>query len=113
ILVEDNKELAHNIQTFLEKEGFICETSFNYAEALDKLASFEYDIVILDIMLPDRSGLQLLEWIKREKIESGILIISARNAVDDKINGLELGADDYLTKPFHLTELNARLKAIY
>jgi len=113
ILVEDNKELAHNVQTFLEKEGFICETSFNYAEALDKLASFEYDIVILDIMLPDRSGLQLLEWIKREKIESGILIISARNAVDDKINGLELGADDYLTKPFHLTELNARLKAIY
>jgi DNA-binding response OmpR family regulator len=80
---------------------------------MDKLVSHHYDCIILDIMLPDGNGLSLLKFIKSEKIDSSILIISAKNALDDKVNGLELGADDYLTKPFHLPELHARLKAIY
>lgn len=113
LIVEDNAELAQNIHAFMEREGCVCESSSSCAEALDKLSSFEYDCIILDIMLPDNSGLDLLEYIKNEKIESGVLIISAKNALDDKIKGLELGADDYLTKPFHLPELNARVKAIY
>jgi DNA-binding response OmpR family regulator len=82
-------------------------------EALDKLSNFKYDIVLLDIMLPDGNGLDILDFIKQKEPETGVLIISAKNALDDKISGLELGADDYLTKPFHLSELNARLKAIY
>jgi len=113
LIVEDNRELAENIHDFLVRESFICEHSFNFKEAQDKIASHQYDCIILDIMLPDGNGLDLLEFIKFSKMESSILIISAKNALDDKVNGLELGADDYLTKPFHLPELHARLKAIY
>lgn len=113
LVVEDNLELAQNIESFLKREGYICETSHSADDARDKLVSFEYDCVVLDIMLPDGNGLELVEFMKGERIESGILIISAKNALDDKVKGLELGADDYLTKPFHLTELNARLRAIF
>lgn len=113
LIIEDNEELAENTQGFLVREGYVCELCYNHAEAQRKLNAFNYDCVILDIMLPDGNGLNLLKYIKTEKIESGILIISARNSLDDKVTGLELGADDYLTKPFHLTELHARLKAIY
>jgi DNA-binding response OmpR family regulator len=113
LIVEDNRELAENIHDFLARESFICEHSFNFKEAQDKIASHQYDCIILDIMLPDGNGLDLLELVKSSKMESSILIISAKNALDDKVSGLELGADDYLTKPFHLPELHARLKAIY
>lgn len=113
LIVEDNIDLARNIQDFLQHEGYICELSSTCGEARDKLSSFNYDCVVLDIMLPDGSGLSLLENIKEQKIKSNVLIISAKNALDDKIYGLDKGADDYLTKPFHLSELNARLKAIY
>lgn len=113
LVVEDNTELAQNITDYLLREGYICELSGNYNEAIDKLSVFHYDCIVLDIMLPDGNGLDLLHFIKAQKKNSGMLIISAKNALDDKINGLELGADDYLTKPFHLPELNARLKAIY
>lgn len=113
LIVEDNRELAENIYGFLVRESYICEYSFSFREAQDKIISHPYDCIVLDIMLPDGNGLKLLEFIKSQKIESSILIISAKNALDDKVNGLELGADDYLTKPFHLPELNARLKAIY
>ncbi len=113
LVIEDNKELAQNISDYLLKEGCICELSVNYQEAIDKLSVFYYDCIVLDIMLPDGNGLNILRFIKEENKNSGILIISAKNALDDKVNGLELGADDYLTKPFHLPELNARLKAIY
>lgn len=113
MIVEDQLELANNVQTYLEREGFVCEVAVTYMAAEDKILSFDYDCVVLDIMLPDGSGLNLLELLKKEKKDSSVLIISAKNSLDDKIRGLDLGADDYLTKPFHLPELNARLKAIY
>lgn len=113
LIIEDNRQLADNIHGYLSRESYLCEHSFTYQEALDKLISFSYDSIILDIMLPDGNGIELLKQIKDRNIQSSILIISAKNALDDKINGLELGADDYLTKPFHLSELHARLKAIH
>lgn len=113
LIVEDNLDLASNIQQFLQREGYICEEASTYQQAVDKLVSFSYDSVILDIMLPDGNGLKLLELIKKENLPGSILIISAKNALDDKVEGLNLGADDYLTKPFHLPELHARLKAIH
>jgi DNA-binding response OmpR family regulator len=113
LIIEDNRELAENIHGFLVREGYVCELCHNQADARKKLGFFQYDCIILDIMLPDGNGLSLLAFIKAEKIQSSILIISARNSLDDKVTGLELGADDYLTKPFHLPELHARLKAIY
>jgi len=113
LLVEDNEELANNITTYLTGEGNICEYASTHFEAIDKIVAFEYDLVILDIMLPDGNGLDVLKEMRQHQSETGVLIISAKNALDDKIKGLDLGADDYLTKPFHLSELNARLKAIY
>ncbi len=113
LLVEDNVELTKNILDFLGQEGLICESCENCFDAQDKLLSFKYDCVILDIMLPDGNGLEILRFIKDQKLACNILIISAKNALEDKINGLDLGADDYLTKPFYLPELHARLKAIY
>ncbi|HEY0653088.1 MAG TPA: response regulator transcription factor [Chryseosolibacter sp.] len=113
LIIEDNRQLAESIHGYLVRESYVCEHGFTYHEALDKIVSFTYDSIILDIMLPDGDGIELLKQIKQKKIQSSILIISAKNALDDKINGLELGADDYLTKPFHLSELHARLKAIH
>jgi DNA-binding response OmpR family regulator len=113
LIVEDNRELAENIHDFLARETYVCEHSYNFREAQDKIAAYQYDCIILDIMLPDGNGLDLLELIRSKKAGSSVLIISAKNALDDKVNGLELGADDYLTKPFHLPELHARLKALY
>jgi DNA-binding response OmpR family regulator len=113
LLIEDNIELAGSICNYLEKEGYICEVSYTSRDAQDKLISFQYDCILLDITLPDGNGLELLQLIQTEKIESSVLIISAKNSLDDKIYGLESGADDYLTKPFHLPELHARLRAVY
>lgn len=113
LLVEDEKELANNVSTYLANEGNRCELAGDYNAADDCLAGFRYDIVVLDLMLPDGNGLDLLRLIKNRYPDTGVLIVSAKNALDDKVKGLELGADDYLTKPFHLPELNARIKAIY
>ena len=113
LIVEDEQALMDNITSYLHNGEVVCEKAVNYAEAQDKLLSFSYDIVLLDLMLPDGDGLHILRMLKKMHPETGVLIISAKNGLDDKINGLELGADDYLTKPFHLSELNARLKAIY
>lgn len=113
LIVEDEKELVDNIRSYLSRGDIICEIAMSLAEAQDKLFSFAYDIVLLDLMLPDGDGLNVLRLIKRLRPETGVLIISAKNALDDRIQGLELGADDYLTKPFHLSELNARLNAIF
>ena len=113
LIIEDNVELSKNIQSYLEKEGSICETAYTYNQAIDKIISFKYDVVILDLMLPDGSGLDVLKSLKDESSEAGVLIASAKNSLDDKLTGLDLGADDYITKPFHLSELNARVKAIY
>ncbi len=113
LLVEDEKALADSMQTYLANEGNVCEWAKSFAEATDKLSGFDYDIILLDFMLPDGNGLEILKMIKKFATHSGVLIISAKNALDDKLAGLEIGADDYLTKPFHLPELNARIKAIY
>lgn len=113
LIVEDEQSLADNIRSYLAGGEIICELARTFREAQDKLLDFRYDIVLLDIMLPDGNGLNLLKLLKDSQPETGVLILSAKNALDDRIHGLELGADDYLTKPFHLSELNARLKAIY
>src|SRR6202012_1336841 len=105
LIIEDNQELARNIRDFLGREGYICESCETLEEARQKLTLFQYDCILLDIGLPDGSGISLLNFIRAEHKDSNVLIISARNALDDKIIGLEKGADDYVTKPFHLAEL--------
>lgn len=113
LIIEDNKGLAKSMYDYLAGEGYICEIAYGFETAKEKLSLFTYDCILLDIMLPDGNGLDLLKVVKEEHIDSGVLIISAKNALDDKINGLEGGADDYITKPFHLPELHARLRAIF
>ena len=112
LIVEDEKELLHSMLTYLRSENYVCETATNYKTARQKIESFTYDCILLDVSLPDGSGLQLLQDLKRDNKTDGVIIISARNSIDDRISGLNLGADDYLTKPFHLSELNARISAV-
>lgn len=111
--MEDNADLSASMIQYFARERYVYNTAFSCEEALDRLASFDYDIAILDLMLPDGNGLDVLKVIKKEYPHIGILIISAKGSLDDRLKGLDLGADDYITKPFHLSELNARIKAIY
>lgn len=113
LIIEDELELLKEIESFFSTENFVCETASNFDDADDKLALYNYDVAIVDINLPGGSGLTLIEHIKKEHKAIGIIIISAKNSLDDKLNGLDLGADDYLTKPFHMAELNSRVKAIF
>ena len=112
LIIEDEKELGESIDTFLSGEQYACEKAEDFKTALDKIQQHDYTCIILDINLPDGNGLSLLEELKKKNKADGVLIISARNALDDKVSALRLGADDYLTKPFHLTELAARVAAI-
>ncbi|MFA8344418.1 MAG: response regulator transcription factor [Rhodothermaceae bacterium] len=112
LLIEDEEAIAVSILNYLKSEGYICETVPNYIKASEKISVYEYDIVLVDLTLPDGSGLDLIRELKMEKKNTGIIIISAKNSLDEKILGLELGADDYITKPFHLAELNARIKSV-
>lgn len=112
LIIEDEKLLSESISGFLEKEGFICETALTFDMAQEKINLYHYDCVIVDLTLPDGNGLNIIKELKNLDDQSGIIIISARSALDDKITGLEIGADDYLTKPFHLSELNARIKSV-
>ena len=111
LIVEDQKDLSDEIKSYLKSLGYRCEQAFHYFEAEEKLAVFSYDAVVLDVGLPNGNGLNILKR-KWPSAKPGILILSAKNSLDDKLQGLELGADDYLTKPFHLAELNARLKSL-
>lgn len=113
LIVEDNLQLARNIETYLHAEGNVCEVADTYMKAIDKIVAYGYEMLILDIMLPDGNGLDVIRELKKQNSAAGVLIISAKNSLDDKLTGLNLGADDYLTKPFHLSELHARIKAIY
>ncbi|MGB5203613.1 response regulator transcription factor [Eudoraea sp.] len=113
LVIEDNVELLKDIKNFLEEEGNICEIAPDYRSANDKIGYFPYDVLVVDIMLPDGNGLDIIRAVKEENIDVGIIIISAKNSLSDKIHGLEIGADDYLTKPFYLAEFNARIKALY
>ncbi len=112
LLIEDETELQETIRIFLEKEYHVVETACDFATAQEKTDLYVYDCILLDITLPGGSGLEILNHLKNEGKESNIIIISARDSLDDKLKGLEAGADDYLTKPFHLAELNARIKAV-
>lgn len=112
LIVEDEKELRENLKRSLLKEEFVVETATEYWEAAEKMAIYNYDCILLDLMLPNGNGLQLLEKMKREGKMGNIIIISAKDSLEDKLKGLNLGADDYLTKPFHIAELNARIKAV-
>lgn len=112
LIIEDNEDLLQNIRTYLKREGYICESAKSYEEAFNKVMSYTYDVVLIDIMIPGGSGLQVLRELKSVNPKTGTIIISAKNALDDKIEGLELGADDYITKPFQLPELHARIKAV-
>lgn len=112
LIVEDEQELRETVRSSLLKEKFVVETAADYVSASDKIGSYDYDCILLDIMLPGGSGLDLLRQLKRLRRTDSVLIISAKDSLDDKVEGLELGADDYLTKPFHLAELNARVKSL-
>ena len=113
LIIEDEDSLLRSIIDYFTQEDFLCEAASTYQEGMQKATDFQYDCIILDINLPGGSGLQLLEYLRKHKNADGVIIISARNSLDDKITGLEIGADDYLTKPFHLSELLARLRALY
>lgn len=112
LVIEDEPEMLQNLVQFLEKEKYLVETATTFDEAWDKIGVYEYDCILLDINLPGGSGLELLEELKSQQKSDGVIIISARNSVDDRIAGLDLGADDYLPKPFHLAELHARVKSV-
>ena len=112
LIIEDEKALSDSVVDYLNDEGHLCEAVYNYADADEKIALHEYDCIVVDINLPDGSGLDLIKKVKKAAKQMGIIIISARNSLDNRIEGLEIGADNYLTKPFHLAELNAHLKSI-
>jgi len=112
LIVEDEKALAENMVNYLDQSGYHCEWVDNLTNAQEKVWSYSYDCIIVDITLPDGSGLDVIERLKAIKSKSGIIIVSAKNAMEDKIAGLDIGADDYLTKPFDLSELNARIKSV-
>jgi DNA-binding response OmpR family regulator len=112
LLVEDHADLAKSITDYLVKENYICELANTFDKAREKLVLFKYDCILLDIMLPDGNGINLLRLIKKDGIESSVIIISAQNTLDFKITGLDEGADDFITKPFPLPELHSRIKAV-
>lgn len=112
LIVEDEKELSKSIVAYLKQENYLCEIAPDFKTALDKTESFDYDCILLDITLPDGNGLNVLKELKADNKTDGVIIISAKNSIDDRIAGLNLGADDYLAKPFHLSELSARIAAV-
>lgn len=112
LIVEDEAALRELIQRSLEKERYVVETAADFKTAERKIADYDYDCILLDIMLPDGSGLTLLEQLKKAHKRENVIIISAKDSLEDKVAGLELGADDYLPKPFHLAELNARIRSV-
>jgi len=112
LIVEDNPRLVEDMQGYLHREGYVVETAMTYEDASEKLFLYDYDLTIIDIGLPDGSGLDLVRELKEAQREVSILILTAKDAIEDKVEGLNLGADDYMTKPFHKSELNARMHSI-
>lgn len=112
LIVEDEPSLNKSIVEYLSSQQYLCEQVSNFQDGLEKIEIYQYDCIVLDIMLPGGNGLQLLQALKDAGKTDGVIIISAKNELDDKIKGLSLGADDYLTKPFHLSELSVRIAAI-
>lgn len=112
LIIEDEPDLLQNMVQSLKKEHYTVETADSYASGMDKIIDYDYTCILLDIGLPGGSGLQILEELRNMKKTDSVIIISAKDSLDDKLTGLDKGADDYLTKPFHLAELNARIKAV-
>jgi DNA-binding response OmpR family regulator len=112
LIIEDEQQLAQSIIRYLSGESYVCEHAATYQEALDKIHLYEYECILLDLMLPGGDGIRLLEAMKQQNKHEGIIIISAKDSFDDKIKGLQTGADDYLVKPFHLPELAARIYSV-
>ena len=112
LVIEDEMELCNSMVSYLKSESYACEVAHSYRCAMEKIDSFDYDCILLDIGLPDGNGLRILQELKHNKKTDGVIIVSAKNSIEDKINGLRIGADDYLPKPFHLSELSARVAAI-
>ena len=112
LVIEDDQDLREIITRSLEKERYVVETAANYRTARQKALGYEYDCLLLDIMLPDGNGLDLLRVLREKERKFNVIILSAKDSIEDKVNGLDLGADDYLAKPFHLAELHARLKSV-
>lgn len=112
LIVEDEKDLAESIKSFLIQEEYLCDSALEFSEADLLINLYQYDCIIVDITLPGGSGFDIIKNLKKIGSKAGIIIISAKNSLDDKLKGLNIGADDYLTKPFHLAELNARIKSI-
>lgn len=112
LIIEDEPSLRELMQRTLEKERYVVEIAATYADAEEKIGVYDYDCVLLDIMLPDGNGLKLLETLKAARKRENVIIISAKDSLEDKVLGLDLGADDYLPKPFHLAELSARIKSV-
>lgn len=112
LIIEDERELAQSITEYLSGENYRCETATSYEQALEKVSVYHYDCILLDLMLPGGDGLKILTELKRQNRQEGVIIISAKDSFEDKITGLQIGADDYLAKPFHLPELAARIYSV-
>ncbi|MCP1299615.1 response regulator transcription factor [Chryseobacterium sp. S0630] len=113
LIIEDHKDLIINITDYLKNEDYICEIACDAQTAFEKIELFEYDCILLDLMLPDGNGLDILKHIKTCSAGTGVIIVSARDSLDIKLAGLDEGADDYITKPFPLPELHSRIKAVF
>lgn len=112
LIIENEQELAQDMVKYLTNEQYLCECAFDFKGAMEKIYGYDYDCILLDLMLPGGDGLTILEELKRKNKQDGVIIISAKNAIEDKVKGLKLGADDYLAKPFHLSELAARVESL-
>ncbi|WP_194852305.1 response regulator transcription factor [Nonlabens antarcticus] len=112
LIIEDEPEMLDNMRQSLEREQYNIEAATDYKTAMRKVGVYEYDCILLDIGLPDGNGLELLKQLKDSGKGDGVIIVSARDSLDDRLTGLNLGADDYLSKPFHMAELHARVKAV-
>lgn len=112
LVIEDEKQLAASIGEYLSYENYLCEYAYTFAEAIEKIQLYQYDCILLDLMLPGGNGIKILEELKRMSKQEGVIIISAKDSLQDKIKGLQVGADDYLAKPFHLSELAARVFSV-
>ena len=112
LIIEDEASLQELMTTALRKDGYVVENAMDFPSAMDKVAGYAYDCILLDINLPGGSGFDILDHLKKTRCRSNVIIISARDSIDDKVHGLELGADDYLAKPFHMAELTARIRSV-
>jgi DNA-binding response OmpR family regulator len=112
LLIEDERELAKSIQAYMNGNDFVCEWVSDLSSAIDKILVYDYDCILLDLMLPDGNGFEILSRLKARNKTEGVIIISAKETLESRIEGLQLGADDYLTKPFHLSELLVRTQAL-